>query len=80
MWTRDLAPSHDLRKWFAHDRSKWEEFKARYFSELELKEEIVRDVLREMRGRKVTLLFAAKDVEFNNATALEEYLKRFKDV
>jgi chromate transport protein ChrA len=31
LWAKDLAPSHALRKSFGHDRSKWEEFKTRYF-------------------------------------------------
>jgi len=34
LWLRDAAPSDELRRWFGHDPSKWDEFKARYFEEL----------------------------------------------
>lgn len=78
IWAKDMAPSDDLRKWFGHDRSKWEPFKARYFSELDSKGQIVRDLVSEIRGRQVTFVFAAKDAEFSNATALVEYLKRLE--
>ena len=35
VWQKELAPSHDLRKWFQHDPAKWEEFRERYHGELE---------------------------------------------
>jgi len=34
LWLRDAAPSDELRRWFGHDPSKWDEFKRRYFEEL----------------------------------------------
>lgn len=73
LWLKDVAPSTALRKWFGHDRSKWEVFKGRYFSELDAKPEAVARVLdRAARGR-VTLLFSARDAECNQAVALREY-------
>ena len=39
LWLKDIAPSNSLRKWFAHDEKKWDEFKRRYFRELDEKED-----------------------------------------
>lgn len=75
-WEQALAPSDALRRWFAHDAKKWPEFRRRYFAELDDEPEGL-DALRAMRGR-VTLLFAARDEEHNNAVALKEYLERQK--
>jgi uncharacterized protein YeaO (DUF488 family) len=35
LWLKDIAPSDDLRKWFAHDPKKWVHFKKRYFEEID---------------------------------------------
>ena len=34
LWLKEVAPSTDLRKWFAHDPAKWAEFQTRYHAEL----------------------------------------------
>ena len=34
LWQKDIAPSASLRKWFNHDQRKWNEFKRRYYEEL----------------------------------------------
>lgn len=75
LWLRDVAPSDELRRWFNHDPNKWEEFKRRYFQELDgnPKVEELLELIR--RGRDVTLLYAAKS-PYNNAVALKEYLER----
>ncbi len=73
-WVRDCAPSDELRKWFAHDRSKWPEFKQRYFSELDQHEDAVAPLRALAAKKRVTLLFGATDEECNNAVALKEYL------
>lgn len=75
-WLRECAPSAELRKWFGHDRAKWEEFKRRYFAELASKEELLAPIRALARKRHVTLLFGASDIECNNAVALMEYLSR----
>ena len=75
-WPREIAPSTGLRKWFKHDPDKWEQFKKKYFAELEEHREKVEKLARESRKRSVTLLFGAKDTEHNNAVALKEYLER----
>ena len=73
-WLRACAPSDELRKWFGHDRTRWEEFKKRYFAELRAKEELLAPIRALARGKRVTLLFGSSDVEYNNAVALSEYL------
>ena len=74
LWLKDVAPSTVLRKWLHHDRSKWEEFKRRYFSELDAKPEVVDRLLDEAAKRRVTLLYSARDAEHNQAIVLREYL------
>ena len=74
LWLKDVAPSTALRKWFGHDRSKWEAFKSRYFSELDADSEAVRRLLDEAAKGRLTLIFSAKDAECNQAVALTEYL------
>jgi uncharacterized protein YeaO (DUF488 family) len=75
-WLKDLAPSTGLRKWFAHDVTRWQEFKQRYFDELAAQAESVDALVAEASAGRVTLVFAAGDREHNNALALKEYLER----
>lgn len=76
-WLKELAPSTDLRKWFGHDPEKWSQFKERYFEELKENEPFMRQLLDEAgeagKGR-ITLLYASRDVDHNQAVALREYL------
>jgi uncharacterized protein YeaO (DUF488 family) len=74
-WLKEIAPSDRLRRWFKHDPEKWPEFRRRYLAELRGNEAF--DELRAMRRkqRKLTLLFAAKDSQHNNAAALREALE-----
>ncbi|MDN5846382.1 MAG: DUF488 family protein [Candidatus Nitrosocosmicus sp.] len=78
LWEKDVAPSTPLRKWFAHDEDKWNEFKHRYFKELENNGDSVQTILDKIKEHKgaVTLLYGAKDEKLNNATALKEYLEK----
>jgi uncharacterized protein YeaO (DUF488 family) len=74
-WLKEVAPSDDLRRWYGHKPEKWDEFKARYFSELDEVSGPFR-IIREAAARgTVTLVYAARDREHNNAVALREYLK-----
>jgi uncharacterized protein YeaO (DUF488 family) len=72
---KDIAPSNSLRKWFSHDTKKWDEFKARYFKELEKNSESVNTILDKIQEGSVTLLYGTKEEKFNNAIALKEYLE-----
>jgi uncharacterized protein YeaO (DUF488 family) len=73
-WFKEVAPSEKLRRWFAHDTSKWDEFRRRYFSELDSRAEVWQEIGNAARNRRVTLVYSAHDEEHNNAVALKEYL------
>jgi len=75
LWIKDLAPSDALRHWFNHDPERWPEFRKRYRAELAENSEGLETLCRLVAGTKpVTLLFAAKDSEHNNAVVLKERL------
>lgn len=76
-WLKGLAPSTELRKWFGHDPEKWPEFRERYLEELRLGDasedlEAFKKLLEQ--HDRITLVFAAKDTEHNNAVALRDYI------
>ncbi|WP_447975525.1 DUF488 domain-containing protein [Nitrospira sp. Kam-Ns4a] len=75
-WLKDVAPSDALRRWFAHDPAKWDEFQRRYAAELAANPEAWRPILEAARCGPVTLLFGAKDAVHNNAVALKAFLDR----
>ena len=75
-WLKEISPSNGLRKWFSHDPSKYEEFKRRYIKELEEHSETLERIKKAGKGKTVTLLFSAKDVEHNNATVMREILNK----
>lgn len=76
LWLREIAPSKELRRWFAHDPVRFEEFCRRYWAELDAKPEVVARLAELVREGDVTLLFAARDREHNNAVALLRYLEQ----
>lgn len=77
-WLKDLAPSEELRRWFAHDPARWPEFQARYAAELAAPEkaQLLEEVARKARRGPVTLLYAARDQDRNNANVLKEVLEQ----
>ena len=75
LWPKDIAPSNSLRRWFSHDERKWDEFKHRYFKELEKNAEFVSTIIDRAKEEPITLLYGAKEQKFNNAMALKEYLE-----
>ncbi len=74
-WTRDVTPSARLRKWFNHDPKKWKEFQKRYGRELAAQREALKPLFEAAKRGTLTLLFAAKDADHNNAVVLQKYLK-----
>lgn len=74
-WLKDAGPSHELRKWFSHDPKKWDEFRRRYFFELDHNREAWAPILKAAHQGTVTLLFSSHDTEHNNAVALKQYVE-----
>jgi uncharacterized protein YeaO (DUF488 family) len=75
-WAKEAAPSATLRQWFHHDSARWDEFKDRYFRELDENEERWKPLLTASSEGQVTLVYSSHDLEHNNAVALKEYLDR----
>lgn len=78
-WAKSLAPSTELRTWFAHDEAKWPEFRKRYRAELtEIgATKIIRGLLADAkRAKTITLLYGAKDREHNEAVVLRDLFER----
>jgi uncharacterized protein YeaO (DUF488 family) len=73
-WLKEIAPSDELRKWFGHDPARWEEFRKRYGAELERHGDLMENLRAAAEKGAVTLLFAAKDAERNNAVVLKEMI------
>jgi uncharacterized protein YeaO (DUF488 family) len=77
-WLKDAAPSHELRRWFGHDPSRFIEFCERY--KRELRSEAARAALAELARRAahqpVTLVYSAHDELHNNAVVLARVLQR----
>ncbi len=74
-WDKSVAPSHELRRWYQHEPSKWEEFRRRYFAELDANPEGLAELRAHLGQGTATLLFGSKEERLNNATALREYLE-----
>jgi len=73
-WAKDAAPSTRLRQWYKHDPAKWDEFRSRYFAELDAQPAVLADLCAHLPKGRVTLLYSSKEERLNNATALQEYL------
>jgi uncharacterized protein YeaO (DUF488 family) len=74
-WLKEIAPSTELRRWFGHDPEKWEEFKRRYFLELDTRPPALQELRSRVAAEPVTLVYGASDEQHNNAVALREYLE-----
>jgi uncharacterized protein YeaO (DUF488 family) len=73
-WASDLAPSGELRKWFGHDPDRFAEFRARYRGELAAESERLEELRRRAADGPLTILYAARDRDHNNAVVLVELL------
>jgi len=77
-WLRDLAPSDELRQWFHANPEGWRMFRRRYLKELvntEASAAVDKLHLLAEGKRRVTLLYASRNEEHNNATVLKELLE-----
>lgn len=77
LWLKEIAPSNELRVWFGKDPEKWGKFKTRYYRELDRNPAFRETLLAQIRKGKVTLLYAKRDCDHNNAAALKEYVIRW---
>jgi uncharacterized protein YeaO (DUF488 family) len=73
-WAKDVAPSTELRQWFSHEPERWDEFRRRYFAELDAREAAWNPLLDAAGDADITLLYSSRDRTHNNAVALREYL------
>ena len=78
-WLKEIAPSNTLRQWFGHDPERWDEFREHYCKELATKADLLDRLRRLAAAGTVTLVFAAKDTEHNNAVVLKEILDNPND-
>jgi uncharacterized protein YeaO (DUF488 family) len=75
-WLKDIAPSVELRRWFGHDPSRWDEFQRRYRSELSGHVALLDELRAQARDVPVTLIYAARDDRHNHAVVLRDVLVR----
>jgi uncharacterized protein YeaO (DUF488 family) len=74
-WARELAPSDELRRWFDHVPERFEEFRARYRRELDDHADMIEKLRDRAKKGRVTIVYAARDQEHNNAAVLAELLR-----
>jgi len=74
-WLKEIGPSNDLRRWFAHDSKKWDVFRERYFAELDSTPKVWKGLVQAARRGPITLIYSSRDPEHNNAVALKDYLQ-----
>jgi uncharacterized protein YeaO (DUF488 family) len=77
-WLRDLAPSKELREWFHANPEAWRFFRKRYLKELVSSEgsaALEKLYAVAQAGKKLTLLYASRHEEHNNAVVLKELLE-----
>jgi uncharacterized protein YeaO (DUF488 family) len=74
LWLKDVAPSPELRQWYAHDPAKWTEFQKRYKAELKGKKDELNLLKEKSRGETITLVYAARDQDHNSALLLKRVL------
>ena len=74
VWLKGVAPSTELRQWFAHRVDRWYEFRRRYRAELDAKPDEWAPILDASRKGPVTLVYGAADTLHNGALVLREYL------
>lgn len=77
-WLKDLGPSNELRKWFGHDKNKFDEFKEKYLEEFSQPAKIeayekLEKLVKE--NKRVTLLYASKEETYTHVRVLVDLLE-----
>ena len=75
-WQKELAPSTELRQWFGHEPRRFPEFRRRYLDELRGERPRLAELRRRARDGALTLVYAARDAEHNEAVVLADVLRR----
>ncbi len=74
-WARELAPSTELRRWFGHEPERFAEFRRRYAAELAAQGDKLEELRERARRGTLTLVYAARDTEHNDAVVLADILR-----
>lgn len=77
-WAKIVSPSTELRKLFNHDENTMEEFKKRYYDELDSNKdtvEYIKQIKEKLNECNVTFLYAAKNEDVNHAMVLKEWIE-----
>jgi uncharacterized protein YeaO (DUF488 family) len=75
IWLKEVAPSPELRKWYSHDVSKWNEFQKRYRAELAQHHDALNEIMEKQKEGTVTFVYAARDDEHNSALILKQFIE-----
>lgn len=75
LWAKDLAPSHELRRWFHAHPEKWNEFASRYRAEVAQHPDELRGLATIARRHPVVLLYAGRDRQHNQAVLLKQIVE-----
>lgn len=76
LWLKDIAPSTELRKWFAHDPDKWKRFRGRYQTEIRNNHDLIEVLKQKAREGTITLIYGARDQKHNEALVLKQFLEK----
>jgi len=75
LWVKDVAPSSELRRWYAHDESRWPEFRRRYRAELRERPGELAELRRLAGAGPVTFIYGSRETEHNSATVLRNVVE-----
>ncbi|MGO3182636.1 MAG: DUF488 domain-containing protein [Aequorivita sp.] len=73
-WMKEIAPSTELRKWYDHKVDRFQEFSKKYETELKNNSALVKELQSKAEGKRLTLLYGAKDKEHNQSVVLKKFL------
>ncbi len=75
LWVKDVAPSSELRRWYAHDESRWPEFRRRYRAELRERPDELAELRRLAGAGPVTFVYGSRETRHNSATVLRDVVE-----
>ncbi len=74
LWSKNMAPSNELRRWFNHQPERFIEFSKRYYAELSHKKDLIKKIITNTGKKQITLLYAARNKKCNHAIVLNQFL------